>query len=1441
MAQTKLDLSDNKFEQLSTEALHLSGCTHVYGQFRLESGSTLSILPNFANGKILTSNASGVATWKNPSVANGLSLSGTTIVLGGTLINTGGTIVEIGKNSLYFYSCANSNRGISLNQGLNEARISWSDTGTTCFGLAYYRPDCVHIESVYPGGGCRAAIDLTQSNNRICFKSQSAFQTYHDCNGLWYTNDYSGTGVSARWIPDKGYVDSQISGNTQVTGDRITKLICQNSHGFLVKDVIGWSGGTYNKAIANGLYNGEVLGIVSKCYNANCFDLTQAGYVTGLTSLVTNTTYFLSDVTPGLLTAVEPTGNTHISKTMLIANSSTTAWVLPYPGYYITTGTTGGGTVTGADNGLTLSGTIIELGGPLIQNTCINTDAGRLVISGNTSHPFGLYVQSNVVSLGDYNLANQYCAYMAVDNSYATPSIDAYVEYGGSFGEIFSDGCAMTCMSQNISGVGLGIVSIALNYPIISSCDSNNGCCLALSLSPTYFNVCDPLSCTFITMDACSINPSIDLWASSGCTCNELFLRPMTGDMWMYQNIHNVGAGTVCLKNNHVCLQSSNTGATYTLLCMTPTDINLFGITKLGTTPSIGSCTDSILVWNPGTCRINKVPYISGATAGMITGATNLGSGNGTIYTTVSGNKIQLKTLSGGTNITLTCNGNYIAINTTSSPAFGWSNLSKGSTVAGCGTVASGGTICCNTFYGVCAGKGIVAGCGNVGIGFQALTADTGNFNIGIGYQALLKTTGPDNVGIGAYALTNNAGGNFNIGIGKYALQGNTCGIENTGIGAYALYTNTKGNDNVAVGKSALLGNTSGCYNTGVGTYAVGSNTTASGNTGVGYYANYTNSTSHYNTAIGLCALRLNIACQNTALGSFALTNNSTGIQNIAVGYQALYCNTTGGNNIAIGQQALCSNTGGTANIAIGSQALLKNTCGIANTAIGCWALCSNTIGCYNIGVGYLALYSNTGGTNNIGIGVQALVSNCRGSNNIALGNSSLYSNNIGCNNIALGFASVQTNTSGSGNIGIGCNTLFSNSIGKDNIALGTFALTNNTTGNYNFAAGCMALYGNKTTCNNTAIGRETLVNNSGGTNNVAIGYQVLYSTCNGNNNFGVGYGALSNNSTGSNNIGLGYQALCCNTRGYNNIALGAGSMALSTSAGSHDNVGFGCQTLYYNTGGTDNFALGYNSLVANCNGCNNIAIGRTALGNNLTGSDNIGIGYLSLTINTRGCFNIGLGNYSLYGNTTGCHNIGFGQNALNGIRIGSNNIAFGQQTLWSNTGGTLNIAIGACALRSNVSGSRNIAIGCCAGYSELGSDKLYIANSGTIYPLICGDFAGRSLLINGSLSVTGVTAGACTDSILVWNSTDKCVKKVPYVSGNTALSIFTITGNSTATGFTVNHAKNQQFVSVQVVKNSTPYDTIYTSVQRPNANCICITFDVAPANGQQYKIVITS
>ena len=361
MAQTKIDLSDNKVEQLSNEILHLSGCTYVFGQFIVQSGSTLSILPNHGIGKVLTSDSGGTATWEIiPTViipitgaTNGLGVTGKKIKLGGAL--TGNTTIDILTSDLYLCSSTNINRGISLNQTGNELKLSWGDAASACTASISVNDLNVSLSSLYSGGGCAAGLEITHVDNRICFSSTGSNKTYHDNRGFHYVCDYS-SGADSRWLPDKGYVDFKVSGNTSASGEKVTKQICQVSHGFNVKDVIGWSGGTYNKAIADGLYDGEVIGIVSKCYNANCFDLTQAGYITGLTSLSINTTYFLSDITAGLLTSIEPTSNTHISKSILIANSSTSGWVLPYAGYVIISGTNAGGTwgsITGVLSGQT--------------------------------------------------------------------------------------------------------------------------------------------------------------------------------------------------------------------------------------------------------------------------------------------------------------------------------------------------------------------------------------------------------------------------------------------------------------------------------------------------------------------------------------------------------------------------------------------------------------------------------------------------------------------------------------------------------------------------------------------------------------------------------------------------------------------------------------------------------------------------------------------------------------------------------------------------------------------------------------------------------------------------------------------------------------------------------------------------------------------------------
>src|SRR5437588_3711209 len=71
----------------------------------------------------------------------------------------------------------------------------------------------------------------------------------------------------------------------------------------------------------------------------------------------------------------------------------------------------------------------------------------------------------------------------------------------------------------------------------------------------------------------------------------------------------------------------------------------------------------------------------------------------------------------------------------------------------------------------------------------------------------------------------------------------------------------------------------------------------------------------------------------NTAEGTNALFNLSTGVWNTALGAQALYQDMTGGSNTGTGFQALFSNTIGGKNTASGAFSLFSNLEGQSNTA----------------------------------------------------------------------------------------------------------------------------------------------------------------------------------------------------------------------------------------------------------------------------------------------------------------------------------------------------------------------------------------------------------------------------------------------------------------------------------------------------------------------------
>jgi trimeric autotransporter adhesin len=252
---------------------------------------------------------------------------------------------------------------------------------------------------------------------------------------------------------------------------------------------------------------------------------------------------------------------------------------------------------------------------------------------------------------------------------------------------------------------------------------------------------------------------------------------------------------------------------------------------------------------------------------------------------------------------------------------------------------------------------------------------------------------------------------------------------------------------------------------------------------------------------------------ENTAEGTNALLNLTSGIDNTAVGFDALMTTQTSMENTAVGVAALGSNTSGNTNTAIGYETLTRNQTGNDNTAIGGNALLSNTIGHDNTATGLNALLSNTMGISNTANGVAALRLNTIGEDNTAVGISALEQNIGGSFNTAVGASALNSNSGGNSNTAVGLNALFFNSSGSNNTAHGVNALLSNINGVNNAAHGAFALQNNKGGGNNTALGFQALKGNVGGSNNIAVGSNAGANLTSGSNNIDIGNAGIAGES----------------------------------------------------------------------------------------------------------------------------------------------------------------------------------------------------------------------------------------------------------------------------------------------------------------------------------------
>ena len=519
-----------------------------------------------------------------------------------------------------------------------------------------------------------------------------------------------------------------------------------------------------------------------------------------------------------------------------------------------------------------------------------------------------------------------------------------------------------------------------------------------------------------------------------------------------------------------------------------------------------------------------------------------------------------------------------------------------------------------NTFIGHEAGRCSTTGCFNVAVGqstFAQVSTNTASAVTALGQGALRQTSG--------------TGGSTSVAVGTNAGCQVSTGINNTLIGCGGGINLTTGSNNVAIGFNSrvasptgncqlVIGNNTSCWLTGNSTFAIRPGA------GIIDCASSTGTAGQVLMSNGSNAI-----CWGAAGGASAATPTVAGIVlgcttnlNSALGSAALFNNTTGSGNTATGYQALVSNTSGLNNVANGNGALLSNTLGLRNTATGYQALCNNINGSSNTAIGNQSGSCITSGSFNVAIGDNTQVVSPTGSCQLAIGFSTTANWLTGTSTKAIKPGAGIIDCANS--CGTAGQVLMSN--GSNAVCWGAAPSA---------SAATTSVLGTVYGCDIPA-NSSVYIGNGAGTN----GTSCSNNTALGNNAMGMYSAGVPVPACVVGSIAIGQWALAVggsqtpgcnvNTIAIGNRALGSGGNAASGT----DNIFIGNFTGVNKGSGDFNTVVGSgagsSSWTANC-GCNTF-VGFSA-GLTTTGSNNTAIGYCAQPV-TAASNSVTLGNASV-------------------------------------------------------------------------------------------------------------------------------------------------------------------------------------------------------------------
>jgi hypothetical protein len=589
-----------------------------------------------------------------------------------------------------------------------------------------------------------------------------------------------------------------------------------------------------------------------------------------------------------------------------------------------------------------------------------------------------------------------------------------------------------------------------------------------------------------------------------------------------------------------------------------------------------------------------------------------------------------------------------------------------------------------------------------------------GTENIFVGDDAGNNNSGHSNAFIGHYAGASNTDGKCNVFLGKDSGQNNTIGNYNSYLGSYSGYLST-GEQNIFVGSYSGR-NTTGSNNVFLG-FEAGYDETGSSKLYIEssrsitplIYGEFDNDYVKINGNFEVAGI-LYDDDHDAGTNGQVLSSTETGTDWVDENVGAEEINDltdgkTGGFSVFLGNNAGVNDDGTeNYNVGVGYSALFSNLSGIQNTANGTYSLYSNS-GHYNTAIGYEALRHNTTGGYNVGIGIEVNRMNQTGSQNTIIG----YQAGRGFNlhnksgNIFLGYQAGYDET-GSNKLYIensdSSTPLIYGEFDNDYIKInGDFEVTGilydddhdaGTSGQVLSTTGSGTNWVDVATGDITAVTAGTGLTGGGTSGDITLNVDL------------AGSGSATTVSRSDHNHEI--DDLTDGKTGGNSVFIGSGAGTLDDGSDNR-NVGVGIDALYTNSTGYRNTANGYQALSFNSTGKYNTANGYHALHYN-TGSRNTAFGSSALSNNTSGEYNVGIGYQANCFNQTGSRNTMIGYLAGSGTSL------------------------------HNKSG--NIFLGYYAGYSETGSNKLYIDNSSTITPLIYGEFDNDYVKINGEFEVAG-------------------------------------------------------------------------------------------------------